>query len=593
MVLSGCGISGLFAEIPPYNPPDVSLDGSTETDSLLEDVYVESDMREERDVNGGVDICKVGEYVANNMCLPCPIGTTSSGGDRSDGPNTVCVPVLCGENEYVFSNACITCPEGESNEPGDNSTGPNTSCVADPCWDVFGLLCTDIEDGYVKAPNSDAGDRFGGAIALDGDTLVIGSSGEMSSGVEVPSDNSIVGAGAVYVFNRVDTAWVQQAYIKAPNPDVGDGFGSSVAIDGDTLVVGAFNESSDANGLRGDQGDNSAQGAGAAYVFVRSGSSWDLQAYVKASNSDARDGFGGCVDLSGNTLVVGAVGEGSSADGIDGDQDDNSAFTIGAGGAGAVYVFERESGVWEQQAYIKASNSSAPDRFGCAIDIEDDLLVVGAVGEASESDGINMNQEDDSASSSGAVYVFARSGDVWSQQAYIKASDSNRGDRFGSALSLDGDDLIVGTTSSGKVYWFESIQGNWRQSSIVEPVNSKSGDEFGFSVAVDGDTLVVGAPGEDSLAKAINSDQADTSGERVGAAYIFKRVRSEWVQQAYVKSFNSDSRDFFGESVDVNEGIISIGSPGESSDSDTVDSDGSDNSAEDSGAVYMYSIVAD
>ena len=95
------------------------------------------------------------------------------------------------------------------------------------------------------------------------------------------------------------------------------------------------------------------------------------------------------------------------------------------------------------------------------------------------------------------------------------------------------------------------------------------------------------------MANTINDEQADAFGERVGATYVFKLVRREWVQQAYIKSFNSETRDFFGESVDVDRGFISVGSPGESSDSDTVDGDGSDNSAEDSGAVYMYSIFAD
>lgn len=156
----------------------------------------------------------------------------------------------------------------------------------------------------------------------------------------------------------------QQAYVKASNTGEGDYFGASVAVSGDTMVIGAGGESSNATGVNGNQATNSALGSGAAYVFVRNGTNWIQQAYLKASNTGAHDGFGGDagpygVAISGDTIVVGAPGEASNATGVNGNQADNSAF-----GAGAVYVFARSETNWTQQTYVKASSTGEQDRFG-------------------------------------------------------------------------------------------------------------------------------------------------------------------------------------------------------------------------------------
>src|SRR5262249_28586387 len=163
----------------------------------------------------------------------------------------------------------------------------------------------------------------------------------------------------------------QQAYLKASNTDAADRFGYSVAISGDTIVVGAYGESSKATGINGNQSDNSANLAGAAYVFVRSGTAWRQQAYLKASNTDAGDRFGNSVAVSGDTVVVGAVLESSNATGVNGDQINNSAA-----GAGAAYVFVRSGATWNQQAYLKASNTDAADQFGVSVAISGDTVVV-------------------------------------------------------------------------------------------------------------------------------------------------------------------------------------------------------------------------
>ncbi|MGH6819950.1 MAG: FG-GAP repeat protein, partial [Methylocella sp.] len=207
----------------------------------------------------------------------------------------------------------------------------------------------------------------------------------------------------------IDPTFAQQAYLKASNTGPSDQFGYSVAISGDTLVVGAPSEDSKATGVDGDQSDNSITDAGAAYVFVRSGATWSQQAYLKASNTGSDDQFGYSVAISGDTLVVAAPSEASNATGVDGDQSDNSAAD-----SGAAYVFARSGTTWSQQAYLKASNTDSGDQFGWSVAISGDSVVVGAYLEASNATGVDGNQSDNSALEAGAAYVFARSGATWS-----------------------------------------------------------------------------------------------------------------------------------------------------------------------------------
>jgi hypothetical protein len=232
---------------------------------------------------------------------------------------------------------------------------------------------------------------------------------------------------------KVSVPYRQLAYIKASNTNGQDWFGDAVAISGNTLVVGAWGEASKAKGVNGLQGDNSLPGAGAVYVFVLSNGVWTQQAYLKASATDINDQFGKEVAISGDTIVVGAPYEDSNATGINGNHYNDMAQD-----AGAVYVFTRTAGVWSQQAYLKASNTDAGDYFGASLNISGETLVVGAPGEASNATGINGDQTNNAAPSSGAVYVFTRSGNSWSQQAYIKASNTDMNDKFGYSTSIAG-----------------------------------------------------------------------------------------------------------------------------------------------------------
>ncbi len=327
------------------------------------------------------------------------------------------------------------------------------------------------QQAYLKASNTGMGDEFGFSVAVSGETVVVGAHFEASNATGVngnQSNDTVLEAGAAYVFTRNAGVWSQQAYLKASNTGMKDYFGYSVAVSGETVVVGAPGESSNATGVNGDQSNNAAPASGAAYVFTRNAGVWSQQAYLKASNTETEDVFGYSVVNSDETIVVGAPGESCNATGVNGDQNNNTAPD-----SGAVYVFTRSAGVWSQQAYLKASNTQTEDGFGYSVAVTGETVVVGAVGESSNATGVNGDQSNNAASLAGAVYIFTRSAGVWSQQAYLKAS------------------------------------------------NTEAYDYFGNSVAVSGETVVVGAYFEDSNATGVNGDQSNNAASLAGASYVF------------------------------------------------------------------------
>jgi len=394
----------------------------------------------------------------------------------------------------------------------------------------------------------------------------------------------------------------QQAYVKASNTGARDFFGDSVAVSGDTMVVGAPREDSTATGVDGDQADNSAADAGAAYVFTRTAGVWTQQAYLKASNTGAGDKFGVSVAVSGDTVVVGAHLEDSDAS----DQANNSAAD-----AGAAYVFTRTAGVWTYQAYLKANNTGAGDEFGISVAISGDTVVVGAYLEDSNATGVNGNEANNSATDTGATYVFTRSAGVWTQQAVLNSSRPTTGpnDWFGQSVALDGDTIVIGAfldksgatgvggdptdtsaSASGAAYVFTRTAGVWTQQAYLKASNTEKDDNFGISVAVSGDTLVVGAYGEGSNATGVNGNQVDNSAFDAGAAYLFTRSGTTWTQQAYLKASNTEFRDNFGTSVAVAGDTVVVGAKRENGASTGVNGNEANNSATDAGAVYVFAL---
>lgn len=460
---------------------------------------------------------------------------------------------------------------------------------------------------YAKASNTARGSSFGAAVAVSGDTLAVGSPGEASAANGVDGDQAngrAAGAGAVYVFVRTGSTWTQQAYLKASNSGAGDAFGGSVALSGNTLAVGAILEDGAAAGIDGDQAGDGLSNSGAVYVFVRAGATWSQQAYLKASNPDVDDLFGFRVALSGDTLAVAALGESSVATGIDGDEASDAAPL-----AGTVYVFARTDTTWFQQAYVKASNTTVLGQFGSALALSGDTLAVGAVGDPSAATGVDGDQSDLGAEFAGAAYVFVRDGKSWRQQAYLKASNTGAFDAFGSSIALSGDTLAVGARlessaargidgdqaddgaeHSGAVYVFVRQGASWTQQAYVKASNTGAGDDFGASLALSGDTLAVGASEEGSGATGVGGDQASEAAPRAGAVYLFARRGTAWTQTAYVKASNAGASDLFGRSAALSEGTLVVGAPQEASGATGIDPpDGqADDGAPLAGAVYVF-----
>ncbi len=459
---------------------------------------------------------------------------------------------------------------------------------------------------YLKASNPGVQDYFGSAVAISGDTVVIGAPYEDSNATGVngnQADNTGSDSGAVYVFVRNGGSWSQQAYLKAHNSGGNDRFGGSVAISGDTIVVGSEWESSNAAGINGDGSNNYLTLSGAAYVFQRSGGTWSQQAYLKASNPQASARFGNSVAISSETVLVGAYQESSAATGVNGNQ-----LNTSASGAGAAYVFVRNGATWTQQAYLKASNTGANDSFGMSVALSGDTAAIGAYQESSNATGVNGNQQDNSIGSSGAVYVFTRSSSAWSQQAYLKASNSGDGDTFGWGLALSGDLLVVGAPQedsnasgvngnqadnsvqeSGAAYLFTRSAGVWSQQAYLKSSNPGVGDFFGFRMAASDDTLLIGAFGEGSNATGIGGNQADDSIPYAGAAYLFKREGNAWVQRNYLKPAAAAPVGF-GYVVAMDGLTAVIGAYSDASAATGVNGNPAGSATQGSGAAYVFDL---
>ena len=301
--------------------------------------------------------------------------------------------------------------------------------VVDPTWSQAQEL---------TAPDGAAGDRFGYAVSVSGDTAVIGAAYQHNE------------QGGAYVFVRSAGAWSLQQELSAADGAAGDGFGWSVSVTGDTALIGAPNKNN---------------GQGAAYVFVRSGGVWNLQQELSAADGAASDGFGSSVSVTGDTGLVGAPNK--------------------TGIRGAAYVFVRTGGAWSQQQELTASDGAGNDRFGASVSIGGDTSVIGAY---------NKNN------AQGAAYVFTRSSGSWSQQQKLTASDGAAGNQFGWSVSVSGETAVIGAPGSvmngilqGSAYAFGSSAGQWTQQQELTASDGAVNDRFGYSVSVSGNTAIVGA----------------------------------------------------------------------------------------------------
>ena len=291
-------------------------------------------------------------------------------------------------------------------------------------------------------PAAATDDRFGSALAISGDTALIGAYGTIVGG----KDN----AGVAYVFVRSGSTWTQQAEFSDPVASENDYFGSAVALDGDTALVGA-------------SGTMSNGDSGAAYVFARSGNSWSQQADL-TSLSPYAGSFGTSVAVSGDTAMVGAAGA-----------------TIGGQSVGATYVFVRSGATWSRQAELSAADATAGDLFGSAVALDGDTALIGAPGKAADRNN----------TSAGAAYVFTGSGANWSQQAEMRDPNGDWQDEFGGSVALSGATALVGSNNVFTIYVYERTASNWPQE--LELTDPYAGSGYGLAVALSGNTVITGA----------------------------------------------------------------------------------------------------
>lgn len=374
------------------------------------------------------------------------------------------------------------------------------------------------QQAFIKASNTGVEDIFGASIDLDGDTLVVGAS------LEDGENDDITDSGAVYVFQRTDGIWSQQALIKAPEPQVTGRLGEAVAISGDTLVASARGHT------------ESGTVSGPVYVYQRENGVWSLDGTLLGSNSELGDLFGIDLDINGSMIAVGANGESSSSRIINGDKTNNDRER-----SGAVYIFERNNETWNETAYIKSQNSDEFDNFGISLALSGEMLAIAAL-EDSNATGINGDQNNNSAEEAGAVYVYSLESGQWQHQAYIKASNTAEGDWFGTALDISEDQLIVGAwkettrvagvnanqdrqfsqSEVGAAYLFDLIDNEWTQTAYLKASNSTGLAAFGEKVALSGDIIAVGAMWDSVANSGVGAEQNSFDSERYsGAVYIF------------------------------------------------------------------------
>ena len=366
-----------------------------------------------------------------------------------------------------------------------------------------------IQQQKLQASTPAATDLFGQSVSLSGDTAIVGAY----------QDNNSAGAdaGSAYVFTRSDGVWTEQQRLQASDAAAGDFFGFSVAMNGDTAVVGSIRDK-----------NSSGQAAGSAYVFTRSNGVWTQQQRLQPSDVALNDQFGYFVSVSGDTAVVSSV-----ADDDGGEQ------------AGSAYVFTRSNGVWTQQQKIQASDRKASANFGHSLSLDGDTVIIGAW----QDDPNSHNR------AIGAAYVFTRSNGVWTQQQKLTASNASSLDFFGTSVALSGDTAIVGAPlvddvghDAGAAYVFTRTAGVWTQQQQLQSSDIAADDFFGGFTFLSGDTMVIASQLDDN-----------SGGTDAGAAYVFTRSGGVWTEQQKFMASDAAANDSFGNSIALSGDTVIVG----------------------------------
>ena len=388
-------------------------------------------------------------------------------------------------------------------------------------------------------------DYLGYSVDMDGEWAIIGAYNRATDGLS--------GSGAAYVYHWDGGDWVYYAELEAGTPSKSACFGWSVAIDGTRAVVGARGDSTGPTG----EGPTMGQ-SGAAYVYELSGGAWLCVRKLTPSDRAAKDWFGHAVGVSGETIVVSALGDGLASDKSGGDK------------SGSVYVFvkDAEDGWDVSPTKIRPSDVAKGDGFGYSVCIDGDTIAVGS-----------YMDDDNQLKDSGSVYVFNRSGAEWPRTAKLFAREPSKGAKFGSSLALQGDLLVVGApeasqswvnTKNGKsaalkkagaAYVFEK-DTTWTQVAALGVDAPAANDFFGSSVSIDDGRAAVGAPGRGPITIAANGKPNKPKGSKDwGAVYTFSPEGSEWECEAMLEALSGQQGGKFGTAVAIGPTNLLVGAP--------------------------------
>lgn len=447
------------------------------------------------------------------------VGSGSFGWSLSMTPDTVVIGAFNGGPAYVYVSSGSTwslqqrlpMPSSPGNPPnhigftvavsGNNVLlGTNRNGAA---WAFRRSGTAWAEEQKMLGPDGAAGDGLGRSVAISGDTAIVGAPGAG------PAEGR---PGAAYVYTRSGGAWTERQVITASDGAAGDSFGASVTMSGDTAVIGAPGDDTPGTPV-----------TGAAYVFVRSGGIWTEQAKLTTSHASAR-GLGVSVSVDADTALVGT----------------------NQGTARSVHVFVRTGTGWVEQQTIEEPNADTPDNsFGDSLAVSGDTALV-----SSERDN----------TATGSAFVFVRSAGNWTHQQRLTASDGVANDYFGHSVALSGDSALVAapeedrgatsTSNEGSVYVFTRAGGAWSERQKLFASDGGANDFFGEALAMSGDTAVMGALGDDTAA-----------GNDAGSAYSFTRFGSVWTEQHKLIPSDGSAGDRFGDSVSVGGGLALVGAP--------------------------------
>ena len=361
-----------------------------------------------------------------------------------------------------------------------------------------------VQQQRIVATGGAAGDRFGSAVDMGPTHAIVGAW----------NDNNGQGAAYIYVKNGAD--WVQQARLTASDGSNDAQFGRSVAIEGNTAIVGAWQDNND----RG-------QAAGAAYIYTLSGGNWQQSAKIVPADVQQGDRFGSAVSVSGSSVLVGAA---------------NGGFF----GEGAAYVYLNNAGTWTEDVKLVSPSAGLSDGFGSSVAMEGSVAVVGA-----------PLQDDASSIDEGAVYGFIKSGGAWSSGVKLTASNGSSGFEFGSSVDIVDTEIVIGAKGAnnqkGAVYVFARAGDTWNEALNIETDGGEDGDAFGSAVSFTGFDILVGAP-----------ENSNVNGSSAGAAYVFNRNGATWTEQAQLLALNSLLQPRFGSAVAIDGTLAVIGAAGTS-----------------------------